>query len=138
MGDVHFLAWRAYPIVWLCTALVVLWLARRIAQGNRVAALAKAMIVFGLGLNASITQLNGAVMPVVGMPHDFQPASAMWTAAADKHRLLLLADNVSLYYFSLGDLVLIGGGLILLTCWISRAFITPSRTEGSRRARGTV
>jgi hypothetical protein len=116
--DTLALAWQAYPLIWLCEAFAIVWLTRRVATAHKpLAQVGRLMIVLGLALNAGVTQANSGVMPVVGMPSTFHPASSMWMAADSKHHLLTLADRASLYYFSVGDLILLVGGLFFLACW---------------------
>jgi len=55
-------------------------------------------------------------MPAVGIPSSFQPAHPIWDVSG-RGRWLLLADQAALYRFSIGDLLLITGGLLLLSCW---------------------
>ena len=116
--DFFYLAWRINPLVW---ALEISWIVvvlRVIARDNLIARLACFMLVAGLVMNACVTQLNGGVMPVVGMPSTFQPAGPIWTADTGAH-LSLMADHASIYYFSMGDLTLHGGFAILATCWLN-------------------
>jgi hypothetical protein len=75
---------------------------------------AGAIVLLGVVLNATVTELNGGVMPVVGMPLYFQAASPIWQVAQTSNHLLILADHSSLYFFSIGDLALIGGGAMFL------------------------
>jgi hypothetical protein len=130
VNEMQLLAWRAYPVIWLCLALAAVRASRRIASDHPLALLARMMIGLGLALNTCVTQLNGATMPVIGMLQRFRPATPLWTEVNAGHRMLFLADNVSLYYFSIGDLMLIGGGIVLLTCWISskRHYRSPGST----------
>ena len=76
------------------------------------------MLVTGLLMNACVTELNGGVMPVVGMPAAFQPAGPIWTGDRGGH-LLFIADHASIFYFSIGDIILCGGFAILATCWLN-------------------
>jgi len=74
----------------------------------------------GLTLNALVTDANAGTMPVVGMPSTLRPASAMWRAATSKTRLLLLADQARLGLFSVGDLVLMFGGTLIVAVCLHR------------------
>jgi hypothetical protein len=74
----------------------------------------------GLTLNALVTDANAGTMPVVGMPSTLRPASPMWQAATSKTRLLLLADQARLGLFSVGDLVLMFGGILIVAVCLYR------------------
>ena len=68
------LLWKADPGVLVCAAfwLRVVW----ILDSKRVTRYpAGAIVLLGVVLNATVTELNGGVMPVVGMPTYFQAAS---------------------------------------------------------------
>jgi hypothetical protein len=71
----------------------------------------------GLLLNGLVTAANAGTMPVVGMPATVHPLSVIWRAATSKTRLPYLADQARLGFFSIGDLVmLVGGSLIIAIC----------------------
>jgi hypothetical protein len=71
----------------------------------------------GLIMNALVIQANAGTMPVVGMPAKLHPVSPLWRAATSNTRLLFLADQGRLGLFSVGDLVLLFGGiLVVATC----------------------
>lgn len=53
-------------------------------------------------------------MPVVGMPNQFRAAAPVWQSAHTNNHVLFLADHASLHFFSIGDLVLLGGASLLL------------------------
>lgn len=102
------LIWKAHPDVVVCAAfwLSVVW----ILHSKKVTSYPAGIIVLlGVVLNAMVTELNGGVMPVVGMPMYFRTASPIWQAAQTSSHLLMLADNSSLDFFSSGDLALIIG-----------------------------
>jgi hypothetical protein len=102
------LLWKAHPGVVVCAAfwLSVIWIIR---SKSLIRHSAGAIVLLGVVLNATVTELNGGVMPVVGMPMHFQAASPIWQAAQTSNHLLILADRASLYFFSIGDLAVIGG-----------------------------
>jgi hypothetical protein len=107
------LLWKADPGVVVCAAfwLSVVW----ILHSKKVTRYpAGAIVLMGVVLNATVTELNGGVMPVVGMPLYFHAASPIWQAAQTSNHLLILADHSSLYFFSIGDLALIGGAAMFL------------------------
>jgi len=71
------------------------------------------LVILGLLMNATVILLNGGVMPVVGM--EVQPWCPIWTLATSQTKLLWLADQKALWYFSLGDLCLLSGvGITLM------------------------
>jgi hypothetical protein len=63
-------------------------------------------------LNGMVTAANAGTMPVVGMPSTLHPVSSMWRAATSKTRLPFLADQARLGMFSVGDLVMLFGGIL--------------------------
>jgi len=75
----------------------------------------------GLMLNALVTDANAGAMPVVGMPSTVHPASPMWQAATAKTRLAFLADQAQLGLFSIGDLVMLFGGVLIVAICLRRA-----------------
>jgi hypothetical protein len=75
----------------------------------------------GLMLNALVTAANAGAMPVVGMPSSVHPASPMWRAASSNTRLSFLADQARLGLFSIGDLALLLGGILIITICLRRA-----------------
>ncbi len=75
----------------------------------------------GLLLNALVTDANAGAMPVVDMPSTLRPASPMWRAATPKTRLAFLADQAQLGLFSVGDLVLLCGGILIVAICLRRA-----------------
>ena len=79
-------------------------------------------MVAGLLLNAVVTDANAGVMPVVGMPSGLRPASSMWEAAKPTTRLPFLADQASLGLFSVGDLMLLFGGIVVVSACLRRTF----------------
>jgi hypothetical protein len=107
------LVWKAHPNVVVCAAfwLSVIWI---IHSKSLIRHSAGLIVLLGVVLNAVVTELNGGVMPVVGMPMSFHTASPIWQAAQTSSHLIVLADNASLHFFSIGDLTLIAGASILL------------------------
>jgi hypothetical protein len=110
----HQLAWTHYPTIWLCESCAILWLVVRTRRSAWVGA-GVLLMLCGLMLNALATQANAGTMPVVGMPSTFHPASAMWQAATEETRLPFLGDQPWLCWFSVGDLCVIFGGLMIVT-----------------------
>ena len=74
----------------------------------------------GLMLNALVTEANAGTMPVVGMHSPLHPASPVWQAATPKTRLPFLADQAWLGLFSIGDLVLLSGGVLVIAICLRR------------------
>ena len=73
-------------------------------------------------LNGAVIVANAGAMPVVDMPSAVRPISPMWKAASSKTELSLLADQAHLGLFSIGDLVmLLGGSLIVVVTYLNRA-----------------
>jgi hypothetical protein len=107
------LIWKAHPGLVICAAfwLSVIWIIHSKSLTRHSAGL---IVLLGVVLNAVVTELNGGVMPVVGIPKHFDTASPIWQAAQTNNHLLVLADNASLHFFSIGDLTLIAGALMLL------------------------
>jgi hypothetical protein len=115
----HQLAWMQHPVIWLCESYAILWLVVRMVRSPWVRA--GVLLMFcGLTLNALVTDANAGTMPVVGMPSQLHPASPMWRAATPKTRLLLLADQARLGLFSVGDLVLMLGGILIVSVCLHR------------------
>jgi hypothetical protein len=126
----HQLAWMQHPFIWLCESCAILWLVVRIVRSPCVGA-GVLLMLCGLTLNALVTDANAGTMPVVGMPSALHPASPMWRGATSKTRLLLLADQARLGLFSLGDLVLIFGGILIVAVCLHRIL----KMEGSLSCR---
>lgn len=78
-------------------------------------------------MNGLVTSANAGTMPVIGMPATIHPASQIWQAATPETRLPLLADHAQLGLFSVGDIVMLFGGSLVLAICVGRA-----SQEGSR------
>lgn len=107
------LFWKAYPSLLVCTLfwLDVIWIihAKRLLRG-----LAGFIILLGVASNAAVTEANGGVMPVIGMPRNLHSASPVWCRATAHHHFLILADHAAIRFFSIGDLLLIAGASMFL------------------------
>src|ERR1019366_1214960 len=79
------------------------------------------LVLCGLMLNGLVTAANAGTMPVVGMPSTLHPVSPMWRAATSKTRLRFLADQARLGMFSVGDLVMLFGGFLIVAICLHRA-----------------
>jgi hypothetical protein len=82
----------------------------------------------GLMLNALVTDANAGAMPVVGMPSTLHPMSSMWRAATSNTRLPFLADQARLGLFSVGDIGLIFGGIIVVAICLQQTLKMEDRT----------
>jgi hypothetical protein len=87
----------------------------------------------GLMLNALVTDANAGAMPVVGMPSTLRPASPMWHAATPKTHLAFLADQAQLGLFSVGDLVMLFGGVLIVGICFRRTLKNDLRQECGQR-----
>jgi len=79
------------------------------------------MMICGLAMNALVTDANAGTMPVVGMPSSLRPVSPMWHAASSHTRLAMLADQARLGLFSIGDVILLFGGTLIMAICFRRA-----------------
>jgi hypothetical protein len=115
----HQLAWMQHPAIWLCESCAILWLVLRVVRSPFVRT-GVLLMVCGLGTNALVTDINAGSMPVVGMPSTVRPASAMWQRATLETRLPLLADQAGLGLFSIGDIALLFGGILIVAICLRR------------------
>ena len=115
----HQLAWMEHPTIWLCASCAILWLVLRVVRSPLVRT-GVLLMLCGLGMNALVTDANAGSMPVVGMPATVQPASPMWQGATFQTRLPLLADQARLGLFSIGDIALLSGGILIVTICLHR------------------
>ena len=115
----HQLAWTQHPEIWLFESCAILWLVLRAVRsaGVRTGVL---LMLCGLMLNALVTQANAGSMPVVGMPSSVHPASPMWRAASSTTRLPFLADQARFGLFSIGDIALLFGGILVVAICLQR------------------
>ena len=121
----HQLAWMEHPAIWLCESCAILWLVLRVVRSPLVRT-GVLLMLCGLGMNALVTDTNAGSMPVVGMPSTVRPASPMWESATFQTRMPLLADQARLGLFSIGDIVLLGGGILIVAICLRR---TSERTR---------
>jgi hypothetical protein len=120
LSAVHQLAWTQHPAIWLCESCAILWLMLRAVRSPWVRA-GVLLVLCGLMLNGLVTTANAGTMPVVGMPSTLHPVSPMWQAATSKTRLPFLADQARLGMFSVGDLVMLFGGILIVAIFLNRA-----------------
>ena len=132
LSAAHHLAWAQHPTIWLCESCAILWLVVRAVRSHwvRVGVL---LMLSGLMLNALVTEANAGAMPVVGMPSTLRPASPMWHAATPKTQLAFLADQAQLGLFSIGDLVMIFGGILIVAICLRRALKNKLRQDCVQR-----
>jgi hypothetical protein len=122
----HQLAWMEHPVIWLCESCAILWLALRVVRSPLVR-IGVLLMLCGLGMNALVTETNTGSMPVVGMPSTVHPASPMWESATFQTRLPLLADQARLGLFSIGDIALLGGGILIVAICFRRTMEGPNK-----------
>ena len=119
LSAAHQLAWTQHPAIWLCESCAVLWLVLRKVRSPWVQTGVLSMLC-GLMLNALVTEANAGAMPVVGMPSSLHPMSSLWRAATSNTRLPFLADQARLGLFSVGDIGLLFGGIIIVVICLQR------------------
>lgn len=115
----HQLAWMEHPVIWLCASCAILWLVLRVVRSPLVRT-GVLLMLCGLGMNALVTDGNAGAMPVVGMPTTVRPASPMWQGATSQTRMPLLADQAWLGLFSIGDITLLFGGILVVAICFRR------------------
>src|SRR6202158_5970654 len=115
----HQLAWMEHPVIWLCASCAILWLGVRVV-GSPLVRTGVLLMLCGLGMNALVTDTNAGSMPVVGMPSTVRPASPMWQGATLQTRMPILADQARLGMFSIGDIALLGGGILIVAICLRR------------------
>ena len=133
----HQLAWMQYPAIWLCESCAILWLALRVVRSPLVR-IGVLLMLCGLGMNALVTDTNAGSMPVVGMPPTLRPASPMWQGATLQTRLPLLADQARLGLFSIGDIALLFGGILIVALCLRRMLERQGRTAHDALLRSII
>jgi hypothetical protein len=123
----HQLAWMEHPAIWLCESCAILWLVLRVVRSPLVRT-GVLLMLCGLGMNALVTDTNAGSMPVIGMPHTVHPASPMWHGATLQTRLPLLSDQAWLGLFSIGDIALLVGGILIVAICLQRTLERRDRT----------
>ena len=127
----HQFSWTQYPTIWFAEYCAILWLVLR-ALRSPWARTGVLLMLSGLMANALVTAANAGTMPVVGMPNTWHPASPMWRPATSHTRLSLLADQVWLGLFSIGDLVMPVGGLLIIAICLRRTSLWKAATLSVR------
>jgi hypothetical protein len=115
-----------HPAIWLCETCAILWLVLRLVR-SPLARTGVLLMLCGLGMNALVTDRNAGSMPVVGMPPTVHPASPLWQGATLQTQLPLLADQARLGLFSIGDIALLFGGLLIVAIGLRRTLDRRSR-----------
>ena len=124
----HQLAWMEHPAIWLCESCAILWLVLRVIRSPLVRT-GVLLMLCGLGMNALVTDTNAGSMPVVGMPSTVRPVSPMWQGATLQTRLPLLADQARLGLFSIGDIFLLFGGILIVAICLRRTLERAARQD---------
>jgi hypothetical protein len=106
-------------LFWITT---LAWVVRYIVHAKAIGGL---FILLGITSNALVTLLNEGVMPSVGIPSTFQPASPIWNVSGNG-QWLALGDQAALYRFSVGDILLIVGLLLFVMWKVYRLVFIPS------------
>lgn len=119
LSAAHQLAWTQYPAIWLVESCGILWLVIRVVPSPWARA-GVLLMLCGLMLNGLVTAANAGTMPVVGMPAALHPASSMWRPATSHTRLAFLGDQVRLGLFSVGDLMMLFGGILIVAICLHR------------------
>lgn len=94
--------------MWVSAFLYMRRLPRRL-KGLPVAWLA---VLLGMLCNALVTVANDGFMPVKGLPSGFKPLFPTWVPARPASHLVVLGDQQTLFYFSIGDVLIISGALL--------------------------
>ena len=108
--------WRTHGgLLFACAMWVAAFLLMR-ALPPRLKSLTVAWlaVLFGMLCNATVTVANDGFMPVRGFPSSLKPLFPIWIPARSADHLLVLADQHSLSYYSIGDIFIISG--VLLWC----------------------
>jgi len=119
LSAAHQLAWMEHPAIWLCASCAILWLVLRVVRSPLVRT-GVLLMLCGLGMNALVTDANAGSMPVFGMPSTVRPVSPMWQGATLHTRWPLLADQARLGLFSIGDIALLFGGILIVAICLRR------------------
>ena len=80
-------------------------------------------VLLGMVCNAIVIVANGGFMPVNGIPSGYEPLLPTWVPARSANYFVFLADQYSLFYFSIGDVLIISGALLwFVGPWLLRSF----------------
>ena len=115
------LLWRSHGgLALACTMWILAFLyMRSLPSRLKTHTVAWFSVFLGLLCNAVVTIANGGIMPVAGLPTSFRPWLPSWCPEIPVHHLLVLADQRSLDYFSVGDVLIISGILLWGVGWLA-------------------
>jgi hypothetical protein len=119
------LLWRTQGgLLFACAMWVLAFVyMRRLPQRLKGLPVAWFTVLLGMLCNAIVTVANDGFMPVTGLPSGFKPLFPSWIPARSASHLVALADQHSLFYFSIGDVLIISGAsLWCLGPWLLRSF----------------
>jgi hypothetical protein len=131
------LLWRTHGGLLLASAMwVVAFLyMRRLPPGLKGLPVAWLAVLLGMLCNAMVSVANDGFMPVTGLPTGFKPLFPTWIAARPANHLVVLGDQHSLFYFSIGDVLIMSGALLwCVGPWLLRSFtrLRPQPAESQR------
>lgn len=124
--------WKKYASVEFCMAFWISALAYIVSLVVKKRIPGRFFILLGITSNAFVTTLNGGVMPVSGMPVTMYPQSPIWRHA-EGYRWTILGDHRVLYYFSVGDLMLLASLLLYAIVKIRSVVSKNKRLRGVKQ-----
>jgi hypothetical protein len=118
------LLWRSHGgLALACTMWILAFLyMRSLPSRLKTHTVAWFSVFLGLLCNAAVTIANGGIMPVAGLPTSFRPWLPSWCPEIPVHHLRVLADQRSLDYFSVGDVLIISGILLWGVGWLASSY----------------
>ena len=109
---VSWLAWKETASLSMCMLFWVTVLVYGVNIIMKYPSMGRLLILLGVTCNAVVTLANDGVMPAMGMPRGFHPADPIWQAHG-KH-LTFLADQWYWNFFSVGDMLMLVGSLLVV------------------------
>lgn len=108
------LLWRTHGGLLLASAMWVIafLFLHRLPPRLKGLPVAWLAVLLGMLCNALVTVANDGVMPVTGLPAGFRPLFPTWVPARAANHLVVLGDQHSLFYFSIGDVLIMSGALL--------------------------
>jgi hypothetical protein len=130
------LLWRTQGGLLLACAMWVLAFLymRRLPPRLKGVPIAWLAVLVGMLCNAIVTVANDGFMPVQGLPSHFKPLFPTWIPARPANHLVALGDQHYLFYFSIGDVLIISGALLwCVGPWLLRSVtrLRERRTEAT-------
>jgi hypothetical protein len=118
------LLWRSHGgLALACTMWILAFLyMRSLPSRLKTHVVAWFSVFFGMLCNATVIIANGGTMPVAGLPASFRPWLPSWSPQTSVHHLLVLTDQSSLNYFSVGDVLIISGVLLWAVGWVASSY----------------